>query len=203
MSDHPGSGVQPGTASQRAPLSPSLDPSSELFLAGVAHLRNAQGVLECWLRGGSMGRAVPAGSRIRIAFTDPRSYRTGQVVAVLNEGRICVHRVVYRGRWRAARSCLITRGDRCILPDPPVDAAAVLGPVTAFSQADGSWTPPGGPERRDPAARALAFMAVAILAVLVETDVGLAHWVVARSRRALRPVRTGVSRLFRGTRPAG
>jgi hypothetical protein len=84
-----------------------------------------------------------------------------------------------------------------------VDVEAVLGPVAAFSLADGSWTPPGEPERRDPAARALAFMAVAILAVLVETDVRLAHWLVARARGALRPVRTSVSRLFRRTRPAG
>jgi hypothetical protein len=120
------------------------------------------------------------------------------VIAVVMEGRICVHRVVYRGRGRRARTCLIVQGDRCVLPDPPVDVGAVLGPVTAFSRADGSWTPPGGPEPRHPGARALAFVAVTILAVLVEIDVRLAHRLVATSRRALRAVRAP----FRGTRLA-
>jgi hypothetical protein len=84
-----------------------------------------------------------------------------------------------------------------------VDVGAVIGPVTAFSLADGSWTPPGGPEPRHPGARALAFVAVTILAVLVEIDVRLAHRLVATSRRALRAVRGKVRGPFRGTRLAG
>lgn len=162
-----------------------LEPGSNLFLAAVARLREAHGVLECWLRGGSMGQAIPAGSRIRIAFVDPCSYRAGEVVAFLAAGRILVHRIVYRGRWRAARNILITRGDRCLRPDFPVDVASVLGAVT-FSVGNGIWAPPGQPERRSLVARVISYIADAIFAVLIEIDAMLAKWLLARLRTLVR-----------------
>jgi hypothetical protein len=174
-----------------------LEPGSNLFVAAVARLRDAHGVLECWLRGGSMGQAIPAGSRFRIAFVDPSSYRAGQVVAFLAAGRIYAHRIVYRGRWRAARNILITRGDRCLLPDFPVDVAAVLGAVTHFSVGNGIWAPPGQPERRSLVARVISYVADAILAVLIEIHAMLAKWLLARLRKLVRYTlswRTPVSR---------
>lgn len=168
---------------------PSLEANSGLFLAAVSRLRDAQGVLECWLRGGSMGRAIPAGSRIRIVFVDAHSYRPGQVIAFLTERRMCVHRIVYRGRRRGTRNWLITRGDRCVFPDPPVDVDAVLGPIAEFSREDESWMSPGPPERRHPLTRAVSFTVVAILAGLIEIDGRFAQWLVTKVRLGVRAVR--------------
>lgn len=165
-----------------------LEPGSRLFLAAVARLRESHGVLECRLRGGSMARAIPAGSRIRIAFVDPDSYRAGQVVAFRYAGRILVHRIVYRGRWREARDTLITRGDRCLRPDFPVDVSSVLGAITHFSAGNGIWEPPGQRERRSFFARVISHMADAIFALLIEIDVRLAKWLLATLRKLVRHV---------------
>ena len=173
-------------------------PASKLFLAAIARFREAHGVLECWLRGGSMGRAIPAGSHIRIAFVDPLSCHTGQVIAFLTEGRICVHRVVYRGRSGTARNTLITRGDRCLLPDFPVDVESVLGPVIEFSLEEGIWTSPGGPERRNPAVRALSFMADKLFAALIEIDATSAKWLLTKLRCAVRAMRAMARATLRG-----
>ena len=164
-------------------------PTTKLFLEAVSRLREARSVLECWIRGGSMGKAVPAGSRIRIAFVDPRSYHAGQVVAFLTDGRICVHRIVYRGRWRASKESLITRGDRCMVPDFPVDVESVLGPVAEFSHEGAVWTSPGRPERRRAFVRLISSMADTFFAVLIEVDVKFAKRLLALARRIVRAVR--------------
>ena len=147
----------------RIETSPFLQLNSDLFLAAVSLLRKAQGVLECQLRGGSMERAIPAGSRIRIRFIGPESYRTGQVIAFLVGSGMCVHRIVYCGRWRRAKNYLLTQGDRCLLPDAPVKVESVLGPVTEFEH-EGRWEPPGVTQRRHPVTRLLAFVVLTTLA---------------------------------------
>jgi hypothetical protein len=97
-----------------------------------------------------------------------------------------VHRVVYRGRWRAARNILITRGDRCLRPDFPVDVSCVLGAVTHFSAEHGIWAPPGQPERRNVVARVISCVVDAIFAGLIEIDAKLAKWLLARLRTLVR-----------------
>src|SRR5688572_20172523 len=77
------------------------------------------GTFECELRGGSMAGAIPGQCRIRIAVT-PGPWQAGQVIAFMMDDRLVVHRLVYRGRLLRGRGYVIARGDRMILPDPPV-----------------------------------------------------------------------------------
>lgn len=95
------------------------------------------GSLECELRGGSMADAIPGRSRIRIAVTSG-PWQAGQVIAFMMDDRLVVHRLVYQGRWLGGRGYLITRGDRMILPDPPVSRNTVVGTVAELKSGD-TW----------------------------------------------------------------
>jgi hypothetical protein len=134
---------------------------------------DGRNTIECELRGGSMTGAIPARSRIRIAFTRG-PYAPGEIIAFMIGARIVVHRVVYLRRRGRPHELLITRGDAMILPDPPLDAGAVLGRVVEVAS-DGCWRPPGPrlrPPRRD---RLLAFLVLAASAVMLEVAPGLAR----------------------------
>lgn len=184
-------------------MSPFLQLNSDLSLAAISLFRKAQGVLECQLRGGSMGRAIPAGARIRIRCMDPESSHTGQVIAFLVGSGICVHRIVYRGRWRRTKNYLITQGDHCLLPDGPVKLESVLGPVTECEH-EGRWEPPGTPQRRKPVTRLVAFVVLTTLAGVLEINVKLAQWLAVQLWRAERAaVRVRARLRCRGTRSAG
>jgi hypothetical protein len=115
--------------------------------AGLAHLeavasllQRAKTTLECELRGRSMGRALPDGARLRLAFGQTQGLVTGEVVAFSAAGRVTVHRIVGRGRFGPARSYLVTRGDGSVLPDHPVHLDAVLGVVREWRTGE-SWEP--------------------------------------------------------------
>lgn len=115
---------------------------------------------------GSMGRALPIGSRIRIRRCSERSPSHGQIVAFLAGDRIVVHRVVYAGRRGAAREFLITRGDADWLCDPPVHIELVAGCVDEMS-IDEQWRriePAQTPHHRP----VLSSLARALLAVALE-----------------------------------
>lgn len=149
---------------------------ADRILTVASGFREAQGVLECHLRGGSMGRAIPAFSRIRIRFSNQKSYRIGQVVAFLVGTRIMVHRVVYHGHRGCAKNYLITQGDAMLLPDPPVNVRDVLGPVVEF-QFDGGWNPPETPPTQPLNRRFLSFVLLTIVGGILEINVRLARWV--------------------------
>jgi hypothetical protein len=168
---------------------PAIDLDSNLFREALARLQKANGTFECSLRGGSMGAAIPAGSRIRISVVDASAYRVGQVIAFLAEGRLFVHRIVHRGRRKGARDWLVTKGDRCLLPDAPVALTSALGTVSVWSPADGSWLPPGPEDRGSPVARGLSWAAVLLLTGLLESDAQLAQWLIARLRPGVRFLR--------------
>jgi hypothetical protein len=108
------------------------------ILAVAARVRAPERTLESTVEGMSMGRTLPAGSRIRIELADRGRYEVGEVVAFLGGKHVVVHRVVRRGRRGAAGGYLLTRGDAALVPDPPVEEGRVLGAVTGVAR-DGGW----------------------------------------------------------------
>lgn len=137
-------------------------------------------VVECRIRGASMEASIPRGSRIRIAFGHA-PHRVGDVVAFMAGEKIVVHRIVYCGGRH-----LLTRGDAMLLPDSPVDVAAVLGPVNEIDSGSG-WRPPAAqslPPRRD---RLLAAAVLAASRLVLKIDAGLAQrfieWLDAADQR--------------------
>jgi hypothetical protein len=133
------------------------------ILAVASSLRGPDRAVESTVEGMSMGRTIPAGSRIRIDLVDRSGYEVGEVVTFLAGSQVIVHRVVHRGRWGAGRGYLVTRGDITLAPDAPVRQDSILGAVAGVRR-EGQWVAPGGPPRgsfRARLARAVLLMAVA------------------------------------------
>ena len=137
------------------------------------------------LRGGSMGSAIPARSRIRIEFSPP-PYQVDEVIATMLDADIVVHRVVHRQNRGSNDDRLITRGDAMILPDPPIETDAVLGRVTKFAVGN-DWQSPGACARKPRRERFLAFL-------ILVASVFLLHIRVSWARRFIVGLRSADSR---------
>ena len=109
------------------------------ILTVASHLRAPDRTIESTVLGVSMGRTMPAGSRIRIELAPPRRYARGEVIAFVAGPHVIVHRVVRPARGWTERH-LLPRGDAAWCPDPPLDAEHVLGAVVAI-QRNRRWTP--------------------------------------------------------------
>lgn len=155
-----------------------------------------QHTLETPLRGQSMGRTIPDGTRIRIQCTTSPTYTCGQIVAFTMENRVVVHRVVWcRHATRRGGQYLITQGDGMALPDPPVPVEAVLGTVTAM-QAGAAWiTPPAPPVPAWPRWIVRHMAQMALVGALF-FHVRCALWLARQLRTALPRVHTVSRRLW-------
>jgi len=146
----------------------------ERIIAFAADLRESNALLECQLRGGSMESAIPRGSTIRIQMSKPRQYQIGEVVAFVRESGLCVHRIVHQCITLGANEYVITRGDGCVYPDPPVNLAKVLGRVINFKHGQDwqmvDYSPPSDARIR----LMLADMLVAITSALIRINVSSA-----------------------------
>ena len=149
------------------------------ILAQIAHWREIGGCLECRISGGSMGTAVPGGSRLRIGVSADAAYPVGRVVAFLVGTRVIVHRIVYRGRRRHARGHVITLGDAVLVPDLPVPLDSILGPVLELED-KGRWRPPTPAPARSLGRRLAARMMITAAGLALELNVGLARRLLAR-----------------------
>jgi len=160
----------------------------------VSRFRDSGAVIECRLRGGSMGAAVPRGSMLRISLAGAGPYRIGQVVAFADYSGICVHRVVYLGRGSSVRDYIITQGDACFYPDPPVKCERVLGAVTAFRQGD-DWMSISVPPLPDRAHSPLGKALLSLIGGLLEMNVRVAQVAAKclRIRKENASARSGVS----------
>lgn len=135
------------------------DPARTL---AIAHsLRAPHRCIESTVVGSSMGRALPSGSRIRVALVHRDRYERGELVAYLASGRLIVHRLVHRGRCGAARGWLLARGDATQVPDPPVAHEHVLGPLTGVWR-NGEWAAADGPMRQSWSGRTLCALVAAV-----------------------------------------
>jgi hypothetical protein len=101
-------------------------------LTGLLRLCAKSGIeLVATIEGFSMIPGLPPGTRVRLQPVDPKSLRSGDVIAFLYHGRLVAHRVVRLGRTAASRRYLLTRGDAMLLNDVPVPFDSALGVVTA------------------------------------------------------------------------
>jgi len=112
-----------------------------LLLELAGHALDPEAVFESAVRGSSMSPAIPASSRIRVRLLGDRACRRGDVVYYRADRGYVVHRVAYRERRGSPTSYLITRGDNCLAPDPPVQRRAILGTVVAIHAVEG-WRDP-------------------------------------------------------------
>jgi signal peptidase I len=134
---------------------------SARILSVASSLRAPGRTVESTVLGGSMGRTIPAGTRIRIELSEPRSYDPGDVVAFVSDQHLIVHRVI-RAAGRPPRGYVFTRGDASLISDPPVPDARVLGAVTAM-QREGQWTSVGAQPVRAWPARAYAWLVLRLV----------------------------------------
>jgi hypothetical protein len=144
----------------------------ERILDVVSRLRGSDTVIECRLRGGSMEPAVPRGATLRISLGRVAPYRVGEVVAFVQDAGICVHRVAFLGRSQRARDYIITQGDACFYPDPPISTPLVLGPVTEF-RLKGDWVPTDDQASVGRARSFLGRTLLKLIAGLMELDIRL------------------------------
>jgi len=114
----------------------------ERLRAFASILKQNERSFECEVRGRSMGETLRDGTRIRVESGESKSYVPGQVVAFLCGDAVIAHRIVHTGRRGRARGHLLTRGDACFLPDPPMPVEAVLGPVMTLDGAGAAGSPP-------------------------------------------------------------
>jgi hypothetical protein len=171
------------------------------ILAVASSLRGPDRAVESTVEGASMGRILPAGSRIRIDLVDRSGYEVGEVVTFLAGSQVIVHRVAHRGRRGAGRGYLITRGDVMLAPDAPVHQDSILGAVTGVRR-EGRWVAPAGPPRRSfraRLARAVLLMAVASLLRMSPRAALTLSSILHRLEKSLREVMWG----RRSGRPQG
>ena len=134
------------------------------------------------VRGRSMGKALPDGSRIHVRLVPQRDLRVGQVVAYVAEDRMVVHRVVRLATWHQDQY-LVTRGDATVVCDRPVLIMSVVGVVTDHCTLD-VWEPVGAPPVRGFLVNRMASAISAILGGLVQLSPQLADWAARRMIRS-------------------
>jgi hypothetical protein len=148
----------------------------ERILDAASMLRGSAAVIECQLRGGSMGVAIPAGASLRIDLGTSASHRIGEIVAFVQDSGICVHRIAYLGRGSRSSDYIITQGDACFYPDPPINSKRVLGSVTEFRIGE-NWIVTGIQPSHDRARSIVGRFLLKLVAGLMEVNVRLAQGV--------------------------
>jgi len=108
-------------------------PTEKQLLAYGMLLARSGKIIESEISGTSMGRTLPAGSRIRIQPLPAYDYAVGQIVAFVRGSTIFAHRIAYR-----TKQGVLTRGDNHSWCDLPVPVDAVLGLVTEWF-INGQW----------------------------------------------------------------
>ncbi|HUL65447.1 MAG TPA: hypothetical protein VLW55_12600 [Burkholderiaceae bacterium] len=155
-----------------------MQAAASLFRSG------ALGEITSEVAGMSMGSTIPHGAQIRIAPGAP-PYLRGTVIAFVAGGKTVVHRIRWQRRWGRGRHFVITQGDGMILPDMPVERAAVLGPVTAVRR-NGAWSPLEAAPVRPRRERVLSVLVFVGGATLLEIHPPLARWLLSALNAAER-----------------
>jgi hypothetical protein len=135
--------------------------------------------IEFVVLGGSMGKAVPSGSRIRIRFASGSKLAPGQIVAYVANDRIVVHRLVELATSRDIRYA-ITRGDATVCCDAPVPTSTVIGIVTKL-HADGAWETVPQLEIPSFGFRCVAAATTRMLLMALALNPSLSVWVASRT----------------------
>jgi signal peptidase I len=77
-------------------------------------------------RGDSMHPAIRDGEALHVQRCDPADLRVGEIVLARMERGLTAHRIV---RVRCDTAEIVTRGDNCPIPDPPLDPGQIVGRV--------------------------------------------------------------------------
>ncbi len=127
---------------------PDAPPPPASPLPDAAHslaplLQRAGAVIDSEIRGRSMGKTLPPGTKIRIRCATGADYAPGTVIAFLGGNGLVGHRVV----GRAGAQYLLTRGDGTVICDPPVEASRVLGEIIEWQDGEAWRAVPAAPTR--------------------------------------------------------
>lgn len=106
----------------------------ERILALSTCLRKGPIEFETCVSGGSMGKALPEGSKIHVRFATENHLSAGQVITYVSKYWLVAHRLVQCVTSNDIHY-LITRGDATVCCDVPVRTSAVIGIVTEFQNA--------------------------------------------------------------------
>ena len=189
-----------------APVAAQVSLHPERMLALARFLRDGAGQFETTVCGGSMGSALPDGSRIRGQFANPNRLRHGQILTYVAKDRIVAHRLV-RSATRYNEQYLIMRGDETVCCDIPTPASSVICVVTEICR-NGEWGPVNPPETRWFGGRWTASVISLLVAALVRLHPKVAIWtaqgIIRTQRFVLRLARFAkrhMSGLFLARRP--
>jgi signal peptidase I len=109
--------------------------SRDASVADILRDRVRQGEpVELTVRTGSMYPHIEPGDLVSLTPAD--DIRTGDIVVFPRDGMLYAHRVVgFLGHADGKK--IITRGDRCPQPDPPVEYASLIGKVASVVRSSG------------------------------------------------------------------
>jgi signal peptidase I len=82
--------------------------------------------------GDSMHPFIRSGQRLVVEAVDPRALRRGDVVLARLERGLTAHRVVRIERRGGDVISITTRGDNCVLDDPPFSPDQLVGRINAL-----------------------------------------------------------------------
>lgn len=95
----------------------------------------------------SMLPLLARGDQIQLAACSAETLPPGEIIVVVAADALLAHRY-WRSVTQGGQTCLITRGDRPLSPDPPWPAAACLGRVVARRRGTRTLALTSGPGRR-------------------------------------------------------
>ena len=139
--------LPPLPAAHSAPRDPARPTTPTQLLSLASLLGRGEHDLEVEVRCDSMSPTFLPGdrARLRTGRNGPRS--KGTVIAYVDGAGVVPHRIVRCGVGPFARRYVVTRGDGCLLCDPPLALESVVGTVVARED-EGDWLPvPPPPER--------------------------------------------------------
>ena len=151
---------------------------ADRLLAFSRFLSKGSCEFESTVLGESMGKAVPAGSMIRVRFASGANLTTGQIVAYIRNDKIVAHRLV-RIVMSHGEQFAITCGDGTVCCDVPVPVSAVIGILTEL-RSSGTWKPAPQPQARSFAFRLAAEVFSSMVLVAFWLNPRCSKWVAAR-----------------------
>jgi signal peptidase I len=106
--------------------------SAAAFLDVTRHALGAGRSVRFRAEGASMRPAIGNGDLITVETVDPSRLQCGDVIVYHGEVRPVAHRIVQVRTTPTGQMVVVARGDATGVDDEPVEAAAILGKVTAI-----------------------------------------------------------------------
>lgn len=187
-------------AAQRLGAIKSFLLDHDALLPALASRLGGRGAeFETAIRGDSMAPAIPMRARLRVRLLSEQSCQRSDIVFYLSDSGFMVHRVAHLPRRGAAAGYLLTLGDNCLVPDPPVREDRILGTVTAVQTASG-WHPPGPLVDRSVCHRLVRAAASGAVIAASWFGVPAARWLIIVLQKLVSVIRVPAGRVLRHLR---